>query len=114
MTTYLMNLDPLPFEKIKSGKKIYELRLLDEKRKLLQTGDFIVFVNNVDGERLTTQIEDLLLFNNFADLYAQLPMQSCGYEPDEVAAPVDMEKYYSKEEQAQYGAVAIKIRLIPS
>ena len=38
-----MKLKKEPFEMIKSGKKIYELRLYDEKRKKLKIGDTVEF-----------------------------------------------------------------------
>jgi len=38
----------------------------------------------------------------------------CGYTEEDIdtALPEDMEEYYSKEKQAQYGVVGIKISLI--
>ena len=40
-----MNLNNEPFELIKSGSKTIELRLNDEKRRLLNVGDEILFNN---------------------------------------------------------------------
>ena len=40
-----MNLSPVPFEMIKSGQKTIELRLNDEKRQRIKTGDTIIFSN---------------------------------------------------------------------
>ena len=40
-------------------------------------------------------------------------LMPCGEQEDiDMASPEDMEEYYSKEKQAQYGVVGIKISLI--
>ena len=53
-------------------------------------------------------------FADFAALYAALPLDRCGYLPEEVptASPEDMTVYYSAEKQARYGVVGIEISLI--
>ncbi len=43
MKTIKMNLNSEPFEKIKNGSKIYELRLYDEKWRAIDMGDEIIF-----------------------------------------------------------------------
>jgi len=50
-------------------------------------------------------------YNSFEELYKHFDKVSLGYKPDEEANPSDMEKYYSKEEQSQYGVVGIEITL---
>lgn len=40
-----MSLRNKPFNSIKSGTKTIELRLYDEKRKLISVGDIITFTN---------------------------------------------------------------------
>lgn len=114
MTTHYMKLHAEPFEKIKSGKKIYEMRLYDEKRKTIRIGDLIEFTNRTDDEKLTVRVTDLCRFESFKLMYAALPLAQCGYGIDEIdkASPADMEKYYSKEQQELYGVLAIKIELL--
>lgn len=106
-----MKLNPSPFEKIKSGEKTIELRLFDEKRQQIQPGDQIVFTNTETGETLIAKVEQLHRFDNFAQLYASLPLLKCGYTAEDIdtADPADMEAYYSKEEQTNYGVVGIEI-----
>ena len=112
---YCMKLREEPFEMIKSGKKIYELRLLDEKRKNIKIGDTIVFekVENL-LEKIVVEVVDILKFNSFIDLYANLSPLDIGYTKENApyASPKDMEKYYTREEQNIYGVVAIKIRIL--
>lgn len=59
-------------------------------------------------------VENLFVFNSFDELYKNLPLLECGYTENDVsmASPDDMNQYYSKEEQKEYGVVGIKIRLI--
>ena len=112
---HTMRLRPEPFEKINSGRKIIELRLYDEKRKQIQVGDTIRFVNTDNTQAtLLAQVEALFAFESFAELYSKLPLTECGYGTEELcdASPADMERYYSKEEQSQYGVVGIKIKLV--
>lgn len=115
MKEHIMKLKPSPFEMIRSGKKTIELRLYDEKRKSISCGDRITFVNTEnDNDFLDVVVENLFVFNSFDELYKNLPLLECGYTENDVsmASPDDMNQYYSKEEQKEYGVVGIKIRLI--
>ena len=112
--THFLNLSPRPFENIQSGRKTIELRLYDEKRSQIQVGDTLVFVHTEDASKtLTTKAIALHRFPDFAALYAALPLEKCGYLPEEIptASPEDMNVYYSAERQAQYGVVGIEIIL---
>lgn len=106
-----MSLRPGPFAKIADGSKRYELRLLDEKRRLIAAGDTITFTCTADERSVTVRVVSLRSFACFADLYAALPLTECGYTQDNVASadPRDMEKYYPPEKQAQYGVLAIEV-----
>lgn len=107
-----MKLKDKPFKSIKAGTKTIELRLYDEKRKLLNVGDVIEFTNIDTKEVIKVEILQLHRFNNFDDLYKHFNKISMGYEVNEVANPSDMEEYYSKEEQQEYGVVGIEIKLL--
>lgn len=109
-----MKLNPEPFDKIKSGKKLYELRLYDEKRKNICIGDLIEFTKQNGAEKCLVKVTALYRFDFFADLYKNLPLEQCGYDIGELdkADPSDMEQYYPKEKQERYGVVAIKIELM--
>ena len=114
MKNHMMNLTPSPFKMIREGNKTIELRLYDEKRKVISVGDTITFTNTADiSEILIVQVTDLFIFNSFDELYKSLPLLECGYTTEDIdtASPGDMEKYYSKEMQQQYGVVGIKICL---
>lgn len=105
-----MKLNNEPFECIKNGTKTIELRLNDEKRKLLTVGDYIEFTNRVTNEKLLVEVIDLFKYNSFEELYKHFNKIEMGYSINEEANPKDMENYYSKEEQEKYGALGIKIK----
>ncbi len=111
--THKMRLMPLPFAKIKSGAKTIELRLNDEKRRKIKTDDIIEFTNVADSEVVFARVVRLYKFASFAELYSVLPLDKCGYLPNEVkdARPEDMLEYYSAAEQAENGVVGIEICL---
>ncbi len=107
-----MKLNTEPFNKIKNKTKTIELRLYDEKRKLLKINDLIIFTNIETNEKLEVVIEDLTRFISFEELYKHFDKVSLGYKKDDTYSASDMEKYYSKEEQNKYGVLAIKIKKI--
>lgn len=113
--THTLNLHPQPFALIADGRKTIELRLYDEKRSQIQVGDTLVFTHSDDStQTLTAKVTALHRFPDFAALYAALPLDKCGYLPEELptASPEDMNLYYSAEKQALYGVVGIEIALI--
>lgn len=108
-----MKLHNAPFEEIFAGRKTIELRLYDEKRQRIQIGDEICFSNSSNpGSTITARVTALHRFASFEELYAALPLERCGYRPEELAtaSPRDMELYYSPQEQARYGVVGIELQ----
>ena len=112
--THSMQLQPSPFEMIRDGTKTIELRLFDEKRKIIRIGDTISFTNTVSKEILKVKVLGLSVFDSFETLYRRLPLLECGYTKEDVetASPADMNAYYPKEMQQKYGVVGIKIALM--
>ena len=112
--THSMQLQPAPFEMIRNGTKTIELRLFDEKRKKIQIGDTILFTNTASKETIRVKVLELLVFDSFETLYNQLPLLDCGYTKDDVdtASPDDMNAYYPKEMQQEYGVVGIRVALL--
>ncbi len=109
-----MSLRPGPFEKIADGSKIWELRLHDEKRRLIRAGDTITFSCAEDERTVRVRVTELRAFDNFAELYASLPLLQCGYTAENAASadPGDMEQYYPPEKQRKYGVLAIGVERI--
>lgn len=97
-----MKLNPIPFAQIRAGEKTVELRLNDEKRRLVRVGDTITFTELGTGEKLTVAVTALHPFASFAELFAELGTDCCG-------GPVDMDVYYSPADQRKWGVLGIGI-----
>ena len=115
MREHVMNLTPLPMQQIRDGRKTIELRLYDEKRKLISVGDTIKFINTEDSnDTLSVTVTNLFVFASFGELYMHLPLLKCGYNDENIngASPDDMDRYYSKEKQNEYGVIGIEVSLL--
>lgn len=109
-----MRLKDAPFQMIWDGEKTIELRLLDEKRKLVNIGDIIEFSNlSNPGQIIVVKVISIYVFDSFETLYNSLPLEKCGYTQSDVryASTSDMNAYYSIEEQLKYGVVGIEFEL---
>lgn len=106
-----MKLRNKPFMMIKNGEKKIEMRLYDEKRMLINVGDVIEFKNIDSDEIIKTLVVNLYRFNSFKELYDYFDKGLLGYENNDEASYVDMEEYYSREEQKKYGVLGIEIKL---
>ena len=109
---HMMRLHAEPFQLIKNGSKTIEMRLYDDKRRLLQVGDILEFQSRTTGEVLETKVLALHLYSSFEELYKHFDKISLGYLKDEEADPNDMSQYYTLEEQEKYGVVGIEIQLV--
>ena len=107
-----MNLNPEPFESIRSGFKTVEMRLNDEKRAVIGKGDLIRFTNNKTGQVLMVNVLDRIVYPSFIELYKCYDKISIGYNESEEADPSDMLMYYSEENIRKYGALALVIELL--
>ena len=79
-------------------RKTIELRLNDEKLRLINVGDEITFINTEDNRKtLKAEIVNIYKFKSFEELYADLSLLKCGYTKEDVktASPEDMLAYYS-------------------
>lgn len=107
-----MRLHDEPFKCIKEKNKDIELRLYDEKRRLINVNDFIEFTNTKTNEVIMTKVIKLHVFKSFYELYPHFNKVRLGYNEEEKCDPKDMEMYYSKEDIEKYGVVGIEIKLI--
>ena len=107
-----MKLRHAPFLAIKSGEKSIEMRLYDEKRSRIKTGDTIVFTDIDTGKTLRCLVTALYTYANFDALYRAHDKISIGYKKDERADPKDMLAYYAPSDIERYGVVAIEIKPI--
>ncbi len=109
-----MSLFEEPFALIQSGKKVIEIRLNDEKRQAVKIGDTIVFSKLPDGrERLEVKVLGLLHYGSFEQLYRDIPMALLGREGRTMEQMLEgTYAIYTKEQEKQYGALGIRIKLI--
>ena len=111
-----MHLKDEPFKKIESGTKTVELRLNDNKRRLIDVGDSIIFINlSNDSERLAARVKALYRYMSFEELFSDIAPEKCGFQNGETVekAAASMQKYYSKEQIHHYGVLGIKLEVIP-
>lgn len=109
-----MKLKAIYFDKIKSGQKIYEIRLNDEKRQMIDVGDVLIFKKEPDlKETLKTIVKDLVYFKSFNEMVNTLPMDKIGFDnntKDEIESIYY--SFYSVDDELKYGVVAIKVEVI--
>jgi len=107
-----MKIQPKYFEAIQNGTKIYEIRLNDEKRKLIQKGDTIEFLKEPDKvETLIVDVEGVLYFKNFEEMLEKIQVSKLApADISKIELLQDLESYYSKEKQKEYGVVAIQVK----
>lgn len=105
-----MKLRNEPYNSIYYNKKDIEMRLYDEKRKLIKVGDTITFTNIDTLKKFDVEVVNLYRYDNFKSLYNNFDKRRLGYKNEESANYLDMEKYYSKEEIKKYGVLGIEIR----
>ena len=92
------------FVKIKEQTKTIEMRLFDEKRSLISTGDTIIFTDTSNKEKIDCMVINMYRYLSFEELYQHHSKVSIGYNKDEIANPKEMLMYYSKEMIEKYGA----------
>lgn len=108
-----MRLHPEPFEAIKSGLKITEMRLYDEKRQSLKLSEEITFVSRKTSEELTAKVKDLKVYQDFAELYdkeKELVERYGSWGKQEFVDSFD--EYYSEKLKQGYKALSIHFELI--
>ena len=85
------------FVKIKEQTKTIEMRLFDEKRSLISTGDTIIFTDTSNKEKIDCMVINMYRYLSFEELYQHHSKVSIGYNKDEIANPKEMLMYYSNE-----------------
>lgn len=109
-----MKIRKIYFDKIKSGQKIYEIRLNDEKRQQIHVGDMVIF-KNADSQAETIQavVKDLNLFKSFEEMTTSISPKEIGFENSSIAEIVDTyHEFYTPENENKYGVLAIKLALV--
>ncbi len=121
--TFVMHLTDEQFEKVKVGTKTIEIRLFDDKRKLVDIGDYIEFRKVSDeNEHVIRKVSDILgIEKSFTKIFTKINFSSKEWEevlrfsPQSLGAPEDstiqslvenMYQYYDKADEEKYGVIA--------
>lgn len=109
-----MKLRAIYYDKIKNGEKIYEIRLNDEKRQLIDVGDIIVFKREPElEESMQTIVKDLVYFDSFQQMSETLPLAKIGFENETMEEVIGIyHQFYTEEDEAKYGVLAIKVEVL--
>ena len=105
-----MRLVDFAFKAIKNKEKDIELRLNDEKRRLINVGDIIEFYHVDTKEVIKVKVVALHKYSTFDELFSNFNHKRFGLKETDDSSV--MNKFYSIEEQEKYGALGIEIKLI--
>ncbi len=108
-----MRLQPEIYDSFINGTKRFEIRLLDEKRKQLKVGDIIKIMKRPDySETFDAKVEELLLFNNFNEVFDSIDNSLLFNEPyTRESLLEELNKFYPPEEQEELGVVGIRLSI---
>lgn len=106
-----MKLQPKYYDFILNGTKRIEIRLNDEKRRMIKVGDIITFYKEpLLNESFNVKIVNLYRYNNFNELFDNYNitlLADKSISKEELLN--ELEKFYSKEKQEQYGVLGIEV-----
>lgn len=112
MKRHTLRLHPEPFDEIATGAKTMELRLYDEKRRHIEVGDELIFVDRRNPENtITTKVIHLVHAQNFHELLANSEvLRKSG--PNGQWLEQQLEQFYNQADQRQYGVIGIEFVLV--
>lgn len=109
---HIMKLKEQYFNYINYGTKEYEIRLNDEKRKNIKSGDFIEFQKEPFlEEKMLIMVDNILYYDNFNELINNINIELLADSSiNKEKLKADLEKFYPIDKQKKYGVVAIKLK----
>ena len=111
---YMMKLDAKFFDKMRARKKVYEVRLNDEKRKEITIGDKIIFKRRpelIDG--MVVRVVEIKRYSSFEQVATSMSLESLGFENENIQSVVDFyHTIYTPEDEKKYGVVVFKVELM--
>ena len=97
---------------LKSGKKVVELRLFDEKRQQIKIGDDILFSNLSDtNDSFVARVINLHRAESFDKLCHIITPAQAGFTSKEELITV-LQEFYTPDSQQKYGVLGIEIKKI--
>jgi ASC-1-like (ASCH) protein len=109
-----LKLQPKYYNFILNGSKRIEIRLFDEKRRIIKIGDTIKFLKEPElEESFEVKVVDLLRYDSFEDMFKDFDISVLADKSiTKEDLMKDLETFYTKEKQKEYGVVGIRIELI--
>ena len=99
---------------LKEDIKTVEIRLFDEKRRLIKVGDIIRFCNLKNKEDyFMARVVYLHQAKHFRELPALFPIQKAGFSSKAEMLEA-LRKFYSFEAEEKFGVVGIEVKKINS
>lgn len=125
--TFEMHLSPDMFDAVKAGTKTVEIRLFDDKRKLIDYDDYIEFIKVGDEtQRVKRRVTGIDIYDDLEELFLTNEIQFkidspkvLRFQPEEVGSPAGssakdmakaMGKYYTAEQIEKYGLIAFRLQ----
>ena len=114
MQTHTMKLQPKYYNFIINGTKRIEIRLNDEKRKLIKVGDIIEFQKEPElQESFKVKVTDLIKYNTLEEMFNDFDISIlASKETLKEELLTTLEKFYPKEKQQEYGILCVKFEVI--
>lgn len=110
---YEMGLYNKPFQSIQSGKKYMKYVYMIKKRQLINKGDEIVFTNLTTKEMMAVTVTEIKRYESFKAMYEQIDKKLMDCENDSLEEMLESTyKIYTKEQEKEWGTVAIGIEVI--
>lgn len=123
---FVMHLADDMFDKVKAGEKTVEIRLFDDKRKLVDIGDYIEFRKSSDeSETVRRRVSDLDIRQTFGEMFLNDRYlgdmkwsKTLRFTPKQLGAPDDatesslveaMYRFYDKSQEEEYGVIAFTL-----
>ena len=106
-----LKLQPRYYKYILNGSKDIEIRLYDEKRQKINIGDIIIFKKEPElNESFKVKVVGLLRYENFEGLFEDFGVDRLADKSMSKSELLEeLEKFYTKEKQKEYGVLGIRI-----
>lgn len=114
MEVHTIGLQAIHYDNVLSGKKIYEGRLHDEKRKLFNIGDRIKILKDpLREESFFVEIINKYIFKSFKDMVEEINLKQLGFDSESKEEVIQVYRsFYSKEDEEKYGVVIFELKVI--
>ncbi|MBP6882047.1 MAG: ASCH domain-containing protein [Candidatus Levybacteria bacterium] len=112
MKIHELKLATTPFESIKSGGKIIESRLFDERRKEIEIGDELRFINRDHPQSIIrAKVIDLMRYRSFEEMFKDNNPSDFGGESVDWLMK-QIREFYSPEDEMKDGVLGILFKLL--